>query len=201
MKTKLLVILSIMLVVCSTVTALPLVHVQAKAVRITVEGFGIPGDDPLPGTYRMWWPDGREHVRSWTRDFTAFTWSEDYPFPGPPDPRFTGINRETYVGNQYRDSDGILIGTLKSEVVLLPTEYDNGDGTYSGWWEGTGHGKTWHGDVEIPPFGYMNFAFKTVLQGKGVFKGMITYLTISVENFVTSSNGFEVQGYVLDTTQ
>ena len=57
------------------------------------------------------------------------------------------------------------------------------------------------GDVEIPPFGYMNFAFKTVLQGKGVFKGMKAFLTVSVENFVNSPNGFEVQGYVLDTTQ
>jgi hypothetical protein len=105
------------------------------------------------------------------------------------------------LGNQYEDEAGILIGTLRSKEVLLPAAYELADGTYSGWWVGTSHGKTWHGDVDLgPPFGYMNFAFKGVMQGMGVFKGMKLVTTISVANAAPDANGFrfEIQGYILN---
>lgn len=164
-------------------------------------GWGFPGPDPPPGTYREWEPDGRIHQRNWTRDFTAFLWTDlanagDF---AAADSRLTGIHRAAYLSNQYIDEDGIAVGTLQSHEVLLPAAYDNGDGTYSGWWEGTSQGKTWHGDVDLGfPFYEMNFAFKGVMHGKGLFKGMTLYTTISVANAIEF--GFEIQGYILDRT-
>jgi hypothetical protein len=202
MKTQSIVLLTVMLVLVSTMAALPLVPVQAKATKTPYKGIGIP--QPPTGDPKIWEPNGREHTRRFQRDFLAFLWTDlaaadAWDFDATDD-MLTGIHRTTWITNQYYDEDEVGIGTLVSKEQLLPTAYYNeATDTYSGWWEGTSQGKTWHGDAPFGVFGEMYFAFKGVMHGKGVFKGMKLMVTVSVANAM-ASGGFEVQGVILDTT-
>lgn len=203
MNTKSLVFITAILVLVSTMTAIPLVPVQAKATRIPLMGWGFPGA-PY-GDPKIWEPDNREHIRGWQRDFDAFLWTnlDEAGNFAETDPRLTGTHTTTWIINQYYvegDEDDVGVGTLLSREQLLPTAYyDEASDTYTGWWEGVSRGKTWRGDINFGfPFYDMYFAFKTVLIGKGEFQGMKLMQTISIANAIEF--GFEIQGYILDRT-
>lgn len=226
MKTKAFTATIIMLFLVSALSVVPFSLVFAKsdnaATKIPIRGMGFPMSPPLDlGT--MWNPSGgREHMRGFSRIFIDIIWSgsgfttiddrlttvdptsiSDPPWEWIPYGEHTyypGMNWNGFLIDHDDDpaTAPLLDATVSAKEVLKPGAYQTGE-SYSGWWEGSSRGKMWVGEEPFIPFGQQYFFFKTVLHGQGDFKGLMVVFTVSSQDMVDT--GFEIQGYILDTTQ